>query len=119
MNDNGKHGIEPPDITRLEGRNTVRGRILLFLYHAGVESSAYDISNGAGICYSHVRGGLNGSAGRWSRKKSLVSTGLVEKRHLNDKILLYSLTDQGRDTVRSIDMREGSHDRDVQLDQEV
>jgi len=107
MSDNGKYGVELPDVTRPEDRSSVRARILLFLDHEGVECSAYEISRGTGICYSHVRGGLNGSVGRWSIKKSLTVTGMVQTRQLNDKIVLYSLTDQGHDTVRSTNMREG------------
>jgi predicted transcriptional regulator with HTH domain len=119
MDDMGKHSIGPPDVTRPEDKSTVRKRILQFLDHAGAECSAYDISNGTGICYSHVRGGLNGSVGRWSGKKSLVSTGLVQTRNFDDNIVLYSLTDKGRDSVRGMNIREGRHDRDVQLDQEI
>lgn len=81
--------------------STVRTRIILFLEKIG-EATAYDISNGTEICYSNVYGALNGSRGRWSKKKSLINMGLVKERPVTRKIKTYTLTKNGHDIAISL-----------------
>jgi predicted transcriptional regulator with HTH domain len=119
MEDIREHGIELSDVEYSLRRSKVRHKILLFMDKVGKEASAHDISIGIGVCYSSVYGGLHGNGRHYSKDNSLLGMELVEARHLENNLILYSLTETGRDAVRSMKLREGSHDRDIRLDQEV
>ena len=79
--------------------STVRAKILLFLDKAG-EAPLSDIVDGIGVCYANVHGAMKGRKGHYSSTRSLTDMDFVEKRQVAGGLILFSLTDRGRNTVR-------------------
>ena len=125
----GRKGGELIDVMRISNpdkhlvehsrrRSHVRRNVLLYMDKIDGEVSVFDISRGIEVCYSSVYGAIYGRKDHYSKASSLLGLGLVKLRRLGNNMILLSLTDRGYDEVRLI-KKEGCHDRDVQLDQEL
>jgi predicted transcriptional regulator with HTH domain len=106
MSDDNKQIVRSSVAESSLNRSTVRARILLYLDEVG-EASMSDIVDGIVVCYANVHGALNGRKGHYSKMMSLMGMGLVEARYAANILILYLLTEKGREAVRSLKMREG------------